>query len=198
MLRRSRQRSGSVSGHRFPRVAAALLRAVLPADWRSDIVRDVEEAYAERRNLDGGRGRPASSGGAVRAWLWAWAQVALFALRFLPVRAYELLRGVSLTSLDLRLAVRSAVRNRGLTALTVVALALGIGATTGAFGAIAGAFFSRLPFAGGDRIYLVEDYNATGGSGLPIRGDEFVRRREALTSFEYLGAVHSRAIVLNS
>lgn len=171
----------------LPGVVAWLLRRVLPADWREDIIRDVEEAYGIR-----------SGTSPVRAWLWAWAQVPVFAVRFIGPRLRDLVTDVPVTSLDLRLAVRSARRHWGLSLLTIVAIAFGIGATTAGFGLIAGAFFSPLPFPGGDRIHEVVDYNTTRSIALWMSGEEYVRRRDVLTSFEFFGAYQSRAVVLGT
>jgi len=166
-------------------LARAILRLTLPADWRDDILRDLQED--RRRRAAEGRGADG---------LWIWLQVVSFSLRFLPDRFREIFRASCWSSLDLRLALRSIRRHPGLALLTVAALSTGIAAATGAFALIQGAFFSDLPFPGGDRIYAVEDYNATRSYALWVGGEEYLRRREGISSFEYLGAYYSRNVDL--
>ena len=53
---------------------------------------------------------------------------------------------------DLRLAIRSLARNPGFTAVSVLTLALGIGATTAVFSVVYGVLFRPLPFPDADRF----------------------------------------------
>lgn len=174
-----------MSRRELPRIASSLLSATLPADWRQDIVRDVEEAWAARAER-----RPLLSA------FWLAGQIASFGLRFLPIRLAEASAAAGVSSLDLRLTLRAIRRAPGLSLLAVVALSLGIGATAGAFTFIRGAFFVELPFPGGERIYVVEDYNATRSYALRVDAREYLRRRELVRSFEALGAYYSRAMVV--
>ena len=64
---------------------------------------------------------------------------------------------------DLRLAIRSLARNPGFTAVSVLTLALGIGATTTVFSVVYGVLFRPLPFPGADRLVQI----------VQITGDEF-------------------------
>ncbi len=169
----------------LPRIARALLRVALPSDWRDDIVCELAEAYGERRT----RSR-------VRAWLWIVLEAVVFAVRFVPERVRDLRGGAAITSLDLRLAGRAVRRTPWLSGLSVISLALGIGVTAGVFVVIRGAFFSPLPFPEGERVVLVGDYNATRRYPLSVDPAEYLRRRDLLTSFEQLGAYHSRRVVV--
>ncbi len=53
---------------------------------------------------------------------------------------------------DLRLAARALVRDRGTSALAILALGLALGVNTGLFTALHGVLIRELPFAGGDRV----------------------------------------------
>lgn len=170
----------------LPRLPRTVLRWVLPSDWRDDILRDVEEAYGRRRR----------GGAALRARAWLWAEVLSFSVRFLPARLSEILPVLRLSSLDFKLAFRAQVRSPGLSVLAVVSLAMGIGAAAAAFSIIEGAFFTTIPYPGGDRIVLVEDHSVSRGYPLRVRGEEYLRRKERLSTFEHLGAYHSRPLVL--
>jgi ABC-type lipoprotein release transport system permease subunit len=56
---------------------------------------------------------------------------------------------------DLRSAIRSLARNPGFTAVSVLTLALGIGATTAVFSVVYGVLFRPLPFPGADRLVQI-------------------------------------------
>ncbi|HUG39477.1 MAG TPA: ABC transporter permease [Longimicrobiales bacterium] len=62
-----------------------------------------------------------------------------------------------------KLAARALGRNRGVTALAVITLGLGIGATTFMFSIVHGALYRGLPFLDGDRIMRVWAANPTEG-----------------------------------
>jgi predicted branched-subunit amino acid permease len=53
---------------------------------------------------------------------------------------------------DFRIAVRGLIRNPGFSAVAIVTLALGIGATTSVFSVVYGVLLRPLPFPGADRF----------------------------------------------
>jgi predicted permease len=59
--------------------------------------------------------------------------------------------------LDLRVAVRTAVRNRWVSTVAVIALALGIGVTTAVFSIFNGVLLAPLPYPQADRLVVVYD-----------------------------------------
>src|ERR671925_540183 len=59
--------------------------------------------------------------------------------------------------LDLKVAARSVIRARFLSALAVIAFALGIGVTTAVFSIFNGVLLSPLPFPDPDRLVVVYD-----------------------------------------
>jgi putative ABC transport system permease protein len=92
---------------------------------------------------------------------------------------------------DLRFAVRSLARNPGFTIVSVLTLALGIGATTAVFSVVYGVLLRPLPFPGADRlvqIVQVMEERATGGtyrSGLAP--DQFLNLQEHATTLQSVG-----------
>lgn len=170
----------------MPRGVRAFLVVSLPGDWRDDVLRDLEEAWSERRIR---MGRPSAT-------VWLWGQAILFALRFLPERARDLTSLGLATSPDLRLAVRALTRAPLTSVLSVVSLSVGIGAALTGFSVIEGTVFRDLPFPGGDRIMLVQDYDRANRFTVDVRAEEYLRRRDGLTSFEYLSAFVMRSVVV--
>ncbi|MDX1493137.1 MAG: hypothetical protein R3253_03615, partial [Longimicrobiales bacterium] len=143
----------------LPRGVRIVLEATLPGDWRDDILRDLEEAWSRRR----------ADRGAVAARLWLWSQCILFALRFLPERLRDLAGDGFWRSTDAKLAVRSLAKAPLIGVLAVVSLGVGVGAAVTGFTFIQGAFFTHLPFPGGERIVLVEDYDRVARSSVGVR-----------------------------
>jgi putative ABC transport system permease protein len=170
----------------LPRMARALLRVALPEDWRDDILRDLEEAWTRKR----------IERGALVAILWLWGQAIAFSIRFAPGRAAELISQPLPTSTDLKLALRSTVRAPFVTALAVVALGIGIGSAVAGYTIIEGVVFTSFDFEGGDRIMMVQDYDVGDQFAIDIGAAEYVRRRDAVQSFEFLAAYLPRTMVL--
>jgi putative ABC transport system permease protein len=63
---------------------------------------------------------------------------------------------------DLRYALRTLARSPGFTALAMLTLALGIGATTAIFSVVNPILFQPLPYAGGDRIMMLWEKDKEG------------------------------------
>src|SRR5208282_2535791 len=63
---------------------------------------------------------------------------------------------------DVRYAVRTLARSRGITLLVVLTLALGIGATTAIFSVVYGVLLRPLPYAEPDRIMAIYEINSKG------------------------------------
>ena len=89
---------------------------------------------------------------------------------------------------DLRFAVRSFVRAPRFTVPAVLALALGIGATTAIFSVVRGVMLKPLPYRDPDRIVAVWENNLRRNRPRNvIASANFVEWRERNRSFEYLG-----------
>lgn len=91
---------------------------------------------------------------------------------------------------DLRYAVRSFTRAPRFTIPAVLALMLGIGATSAIFSVIRGVMFEPLPYRHPDRIVVVWESNAGRNRPRNVVGPaNFVEWRERNRSFEHLGMV---------
>lgn len=78
-------------------------------------------------------------------------------------------RGAPMSNLlyDLRFAVRSLAKNRGLSAVIVLTLVLGIGATTAIFSLVYGLLLKPLPFADAEHLVVVTE-TAPGGGRMSV------------------------------
>lgn len=170
----------------LPGAVQVLLSLTLPKDWRPDILRDLQEAWLQRRR----------DTGVTVAHAWLWGQALSFSLRFAPERVGELLSAPVPASTDLKLALRWAARAPLVTLLTVLSLGVGIGASVGGYTLIEGTFFTPFPFEGGDRIMLVQDYDRGDRFAVDVGADEYLRRRDGLESFEVLSAFLQRSLVV--
>ncbi len=90
---------------------------------------------------------------------------------------------------DLQYAWRMLVRSPGVTALALVALALGIGANTAVFSVVDGVLLEPLPYSEPDRLAVV--WAATPDL-LPASGGEFTGWREQSDVFSAIAAFHSQ------
>ncbi len=88
---------------------------------------------------------------------------------------------------DLRYAVRMLARNRGLTAVIVLTLALGIGATTTIFSVVNGLLLAPLPFRDAERLVVVTEIAPEGGR-MSVAWPNFSDWQERTRSFEAMSA----------
>ena len=140
------------------RLALWLLRLVLPASERESFIGDLVEEMAAIA-AEHGDGR-------ARRWLWRQSAIALLTLRRgrrpapIPCSTGDprMLRFLS----DLRHGARLLRRAPAFTLLSVLTLALGVGATTAIFSVADPVLFQPLPYADPDRIVIVGERDADG------------------------------------
>jgi putative ABC transport system permease protein len=90
---------------------------------------------------------------------------------------------------DLRYGFRMLLRSRGLTAIAVITLALGIGANTAIFSVVSTVLLRPLPYKDPDR--LVEVWNKATKAGYPLlnlSAPEFIDYRDQNWMFEQIAA----------
>ena len=91
---------------------------------------------------------------------------------------------------DLRYAVRVSLRAPGLTAIAVLALAIGIGANTAIFTIVNAVLLERLPYRDPSRIVVLwEESTRRPGRKNVLGPSQFVRWRERASAFERMAAL---------
>jgi len=96
---------------------------------------------------------------------------------------------------DLRYAIRTFARNPGFTAVVLLTLALGIGATTAIFSVLDGVLLRPLPYPDIDRIVTITERSTTGQT-ISISWPDFVDWREQNQVFEHLGIYRNATVNL--
>src|SRR3989442_694116 len=95
---------------------------------------------------------------------------------------------------DLKFAFRQLLKNPGFTAVSVLTLALGIGANTAIFSVINGVLLKPLPYdQPGQRVHLWEESSGPGESQSHVGGGAFMDWKEACTSFEAMSVIQDGA-----
>lgn len=134
-----------------PRLAAMLLRFLLPAEHEAPVSDDVSERYREI----------VVSRGAIFARLWYWTEVArsvVPAIRLRRMAARSRVVGDGRTGridgllLDVRTGYRSLIRRPGMALVGTGILALGIGGTTAMYGAVRALLSDPFPLVDESRV----------------------------------------------
>ena len=134
------------SGTPPPSIPDALLRACLPRDITGQCIRgDLWEEHAAHLR---DRGR-------LSADLWFWLVATRLTLGYGGRRLLEV--GVRDLGRDVRHAVRSLARAPGFVALTVLTLAIGLGATTTIFSVVRSVVLKPLPFESPDEVVALRN-----------------------------------------
>jgi len=92
---------------------------------------------------------------------------------------------------DIRYGVRSLLKHPGFTAIVLVTLALGIGASTAIFSVVNTVLLRPLPYPQANRIVAIEELNRDGKQG-QVTPANFLDWRAQNTVFEQLAAIHTR------
>jgi putative ABC transport system permease protein len=89
---------------------------------------------------------------------------------------------------DIRYGVRGLLKHPGFTAIVVITLALGIGASTAIFSVVDNVLLRRLPYRNAERIVAIEEINREGKRG-QVTSANFLDWRAQNTVFEHLAAI---------
>jgi len=168
---------------RYVRMTIARLRGLFAGHRVDDDLREELESHLEmetaelmRRGLDPETARRQArlaSGGLTQA-----AEA---------VREQRGLPWIDNAMADLRYGLRSLRRNRGFTAVVVITLALGIGATTAIFSVVRGVLLKPLPHRDGDRlVYLRHSTDGLGGENMLFSVPEIRDLRAGAPAFTYI------------
>jgi putative ABC transport system permease protein len=190
-----------MAGGGVPRGATSLLRRMLPADMRDDVLADLEELYRKR----------AAAGGVAGARRWYRAQLLSYAARFGAERIRNALRreggrsrrapaagapdggpgGGPLSAiswLDWKLGARMLVKYPGLTIIGGLSLAAAIAIGAVGFEVANELLYTRLPFEEGERVVRLETRDAAAARGEPRVLHDFAVWRQSLETVTELGA----------
>ncbi|HEX6182748.1 MAG TPA: ABC transporter permease [Pyrinomonadaceae bacterium] len=88
---------------------------------------------------------------------------------------------------DFRFAARTLWKNRAVTFIAVIALALGVGANTAVFSVVNAALLKPLPYHDPDRLVRISEYHEK-VPGMSVSYPNFLDWREQQTSFEAMAA----------
>ena len=89
---------------------------------------------------------------------------------------------------DIRYGFRGLLKHPGFTAIVVITLALGIGASTAIFSVVDSVLLRRLPYATADRIVAIQELNQL-GKRVQVTSANFLDWRAQNTVFEHLAAL---------
>jgi len=176
-----------------PRLARALLCRSLDAADRDAILAELDEMFELRR----------AEKGVAAARRWYWRQVPSFALRLSFDRLrHRRRRGgdrglMDTLGQDLRDGWRRLIANRSLTAVTLLTLALGIGACTTLFSVVNGVLWTPLPYAQPERLFWVHTWSEPNRWPFSVADFQALRGQtqafSGVAGFTYTRMTHARS-----
>ena len=186
---------GRNAGAQPPRLARRFLRWWLPVDERDGALDALDEKFNEVA---------ASGEGPWRASRWYWRQVAgLLHPRFWKRGPDRLLEGQKgkfgmIWTQDVRFGARMLAKNRGMTVVILVTLAVGIGFNGAVFSLLNTIVLNDLPVEGADRLLFVDSDNLSEGrESLWVSYPDYRDFYAANHSFESLAAWSGRNLTLS-
>src|SRR5690348_2349759 len=91
---------------------------------------------------------------------------------------------------DIRYGVRASLKHPGFSAIVILTLAVGIGASTAIFTVVNSVMLRRLPYRTADRIVAIQEVNQD-GKRVQVTAPNFLDWRAQNTVFEQLAAIRS-------
>jgi putative ABC transport system permease protein len=147
-----------------PRLAQRLLRALLPAESRDEVMSDLHEIWLEKRETPGPSGSDRWYWGQVRKAIRPSMQRVMDTAR--PTRREGVGQGtLAILFQDLRYAATQLRRHPGVGVIVVLTLSLGIGATTAIFSVVHAVLLTPLPYDAPSELVTVT--TRVGDSQLP-------------------------------
>jgi putative ABC transport system permease protein len=177
-------------GGQAPRLALWILRLRLSAEDREFAIGDLEEEFLDRIERDGRD--------LARRWYWRQALRSLITRQ--PRRYPQPLTSprrpaMNHFSMDMRFALRLLRRSPGFTAVVVLSLALGIGASTAMFTVVHAALLKPLPFKDPDRI-VAAMYGPTAAESYPLSYPQFLQWRDEFKVFDDIAAYFNWSVTI--
>jgi putative ABC transport system permease protein len=171
------------------RIFRRLLR-LFPAEFRGDFGDDMTRTFEDHHDEVAARG-------GVIAHVRLWIDTVLGILMTAPREHWDLLRQ------DIRYGVRSLGRNPGFATVALLALGLGVGATTAVFSVVNSVLLQPLPYRSADRLVrLIENVPARESvTGQPERiasmaTDEFTEWRGRMRTLSHMGMYGAASMTL--
>ena len=170
---------------RPPRTAESLLAWLLPREDHGPIMGDLAEEFTARVEADGVR--------AARNWYWRHTVRSILPAisrrrrRSLRSRRGKMMARLGSLWLDAKLGLRMLVKYPGLTAVAVLALALGIPAGVAPIH-FANAWEAPPPLEQGERLQVLRNVDVELNIVRPTALYDFMQWRDALTSYTAIGA----------
>lgn len=135
------------------RLFVLLARLLLPRDFRAEYGEELRRVVEEQRAE---AAASASGPGAIRFWLWQYLALGRAAGR-VRENTFDVRGGMTMEGFlyDVKQAARGLARRPGFSALTILTLGLGIGATTAIFSAVHTVVLRPLPYADDERVVVM-------------------------------------------